>query len=893
MGVDQAAQPFMALDEIVADEVLVDGATLARQTGLALDAARTPRGEAAIRWQPGRQPTLRLVVRPDWGDFDQIVVPLYVPEHQGGTLHVGVEMATQTPGLEGNDRYFTHYPIGTTARQGWHGWRELEYGIENFLILGIPDGWHEVAALTLSLPQPGRPDRVLLGPIRLQQRRRPDGPRLTDAGLFDQLDLDHPGLEMVRAAVRANDWPAARRELAGYYRRRERPRSIYPLPMTEPADLAAADAICDHVILDQPLGREIDWKANPIGYLEWMHAFNRHRFMQPLIAAYRETGDEKYAAELDYLVSSWIKTTPSPVGNNGGGDPAWETLSVAVRCYGAWFDLFYACRQSPSLRDETIVAMVKSFYHHAEHLMEYGVTRHNNWLVVEAQVIASLGVLFPEFRRAAAWRREGFQRLTDEIAVQVYPDGAQWELSAGYHMMCGQGFASAFELAVLNEIALPPVYTERLRPMFDYIWRLARPDGSMPSHNDSGSAIDHLPVAHHARQKTSGLRAGSDGRGAAQRFVERGARLFGDPTMEWFATGGERSTVPAITSHGFVDAGLLVMRSGWEPAARWALFDAGPFGAAHQHEDALGLEVWADGTLFICDPGISSYMLERWTEHQRDTTAHNTILLDGRSQARRTNESREQQVRSVRHEIFWATGMVVDVARARYAAGYRDLPGRFTHERAFVFARPDYWLVFDEVRDEDGGADRRLVESLFHFMPMRMQIDRAAGRVRTYRQNKPNLELIPLSQGRSPTFEIVCGRHDPVQGWVSIDRENIPAPCVILRQRTRLPFRQGLALYPYPSGVSAAVTTRRLRASGSALSYELRHADGRSDLVAYRWGGTAELRAGGYATDGWLALIRRDAGGRVLSAVAAGATGLEHNGRALAGADVAVELLKG
>src|SRR5690606_22131331 len=123
--------------------------------------------------------------------------------------------------------------------------------------------------------------------------------------------------------------------------------------------------ICDHVILDQPLGREIDWRANPIGYLEWMHAFNRHSFMQDLVEAYLVTKDEKYAAELDYLVSSWIRTTPSPIGNNGGGDPAWETLSVAVRCYNAWFDIFYACRSTPSLRDDTVIDMVKSFYHHA------------------------------------------------------------------------------------------------------------------------------------------------------------------------------------------------------------------------------------------------------------------------------------------------------------------------------------------------------------------------------------------------------------------------------------------------------------------------------------------------------------------------------------------------
>lgn len=874
----QTETPLFLRDEVIAENVILDAGALARQTGLPLAKERTPRGDAVVRWEPGNRPTLDLAVPADWRPYDQLVVPLYVPEGQGGSLNVSIEMATYTEGLEGNDRYFTHYPVGAAARHGWSGWRDLEYGFENFLILGIPDGWNGVGMLKLTMAAPA-PDWVLIGPIALQQRQRPAGPRLTDTGLFAELNLDYPGLEGVKAAVAADNVEQARAALATHFRTRERPHTIYPhpgaehalsshvrtrtqpqaaaRPVAEAATIASAEQLLQHVILGEPLGPELDWRANPIGYLEWMHAYNRHYWMQPLIKAYLTTGDERYAAELAALVSSWLKDTPPPVGNNGGGDPAWETLSTAVRCYGAWFDIFYACLHSPHLTDTLLVDMVKSFYEHAEHLMEFGVTRHNNWLVVESQVIASIGVLFPEYRRAAEWRREGYARLTAEIATQVYPDGVQWELSAGYHAMCGQGFACAYELAQLNGIELPPIYAERLRGMFDYIWRLARPDGSSPSHNDSGSVY-----------------------GFQQDFVQWGARLFNDQTMAWFGSRGATGISPTETSHGFVDAGLLVTRSSWDAGARWALFDAAPFGAAHQHEDALGFEVAADNTLFLCDPAISSYMLEQWTYHQRDTTAHNTIMLDGRSQARRTNETQAQHVRSVRDEIFWATGAGADVARARYTAGYRELAGQFVHERAFIFVRPDYWLLFDEVRAEEGDEERHLIESLFHFMPMRLQLDPASGRVRTYRQNKPNLELIPLGQGRGLNARIVCGRHDPVQGWVSLDRENIPAPCVILSKRTRLPFRMGLVLCPYATGVNAGVTTRRLQARGDALAYELRHADGRSDLVCYRWREEGEpVRFAGYETDGWLALVRRDVAGNDVATTIAGGTALTRSGR--------------
>ena len=51
-----------------------------------------------------------------------------------------------------------------------------------------------------------------------------NGPRLGDLTFFNAMYLDRPGLEEVRAAVGRADWPGARRELATYLRRRERPK---------------------------------------------------------------------------------------------------------------------------------------------------------------------------------------------------------------------------------------------------------------------------------------------------------------------------------------------------------------------------------------------------------------------------------------------------------------------------------------------------------------------------------------------------------------------------------------------------------------------------------------------------------------------------------------------
>lgn len=88
------------------------------------------------------------------------------------------------------------------------------------------------------------------------------------------------------------------------------------------------------------------------------------------------------------------------------------------------------------------------------------------------------------------------------------------------------------------------------------------------------------------------------------------------------------------------------------------------------------------------------------------------------------------------------------------------------------------------------------------------------------------------------------------------------------------------------------MTPRRLRVADDALAYELRREDGSSDLVCYRWGGAGGTRFGGYATDGWLALVRRDAEGDAIAAAVAGGTGLTYRGRDLDARGVAVERLR-
>jgi len=120
---------------------------------------------------------------------------------------------------------------------------------------------------------------------------------------------------------------------------------------------------------------------------------------------------------------------------------------------------------------------------------------------------------------------------------------------------------------VHNNLPVDPLLAERLEGMYGYAAWTARPDFTHPSLNDSGGVS-----------------------GSAAAWAARGGELFGRDDLRWAATSGKDGSPPDFTSRAFEDAGVYVMRSGWDPDARYLILDAGPYSAAHQHEDKLSFD---------------------------------------------------------------------------------------------------------------------------------------------------------------------------------------------------------------------------------------------------------------------------------------------------------------
>lgn len=574
---------------------------------------------------------------------------------------------------------------------------------------------------------------------------------------LDALDLDYPGLEAVREASEADDLLTAGRELVEYYRD------------GDTAEWLRSDAIGDgdeHQARAEPLleneftfqgvtgkvptanGGGIDWEhRGPNDDVEWAYFLNRHGYFEMLLTAYRETGNDRYAAAFDRFIRDWVTANPPP--EEEIGRPTWRTLEVGIRLGNAWPTTFYGFQPADAFTPAGRLLMLSVVPAQIEYLVDYH-KRGSNWTTMELSGVARAAVCWPEFAGSDRWFEYARDVLTAELDDQVYPDGAQDELTAMYHMVALRNFESFRETARNGDRELPDAFLDTLESMWNYLAYSVRPDGAIPLNNDADR---------------------NDIRDALRRAAER----YDRPDWLYVLTNGRTGDRPDDPpSRWFEWAGQLVSRSGWSEDAHWSFFDIGPWGTGHQHNDKLHLSISAGGRDLLVDAGRFAYtgeLAERFRgEYARHSRGHNVVLIDGAGQRPGPNVVETPLTKATAIEEGY------DAASHRAAMGFEELEGQAVHERAVCYRRGRYWVVLDRIH-----TDRpRTIQPLWHFHPdCTVEIDGEA--VRTI-DDDTNLRVTPTaSTARSWSVEVVEGREPPApQGWYS-ERYNQaePAPTAV------------------------------------------------------------------------------------------------------------------
>jgi hypothetical protein len=600
------------------------------------------------------------------------------------------------------------------------------------------------------------------------------GPRLSDEELLASLDPNVSELSRVITLRDRGQTSAALSALADFIRMKEEPADFGQRAERNPnADTSQARRIIDHefVVVGIPhrFGEDIDWGFNlttaPGSKYErdheWTWQLNRHSAWVTLARACQATGDARFAKEFDAQFSDWVRDCPVPTdGANQRAYSKWRTIEAGIRMSWTWPAVFTIFRKSPSVQNQTLISMIKSMVEHGRYLRRYPTT--GNWLTMEMNGLYHAGVLLGFVREASDWRRFAITRLLAELDTQVYPDGAQVELTPGYHNVALRSFLGPVGIAGAYGYRLPDDYLAKLERMFAYNMWVMRPDRDTPRWNDSW----HVDVVGTLRKALT---------------------LFpGRKDFEWIVTDGRGGTPPDHTSHFFPYAGQAVMRSGWDRDALFLGFEAGPFGYGHQHEDKLGIVLFAYGKELLVEGGSYAYDASKWRRYVLSSYAHNIVLVDGQGQVRR-GLPRQQYLSKEPLDVAFRSDEQYDYARGVYEQGFgkrEKRPARHIREVAFL-KKARLFVVRDTLESLDGQPHS--YQALFHLDSEKVDLDRESGTVETQDSGTANIRITPSTHGELMT-DIIRGQETPVvQGWMPSGhgiRGVRPIPTVVYERRS-------------------------------------------------------------------------------------------------------------
>ncbi len=502
--------------------------------------------------------------------------------------------------------------------------------------------------------------------------------------VLDALDLTMPGLEKVAELHAAGNDSAAAVELLNYYRARKGfdTGGVNPDKVkVSKTDRKWADDAMEHTFFVhkgyQPsfnYGKDINWKYWPVQDNELRWQLHRTKWWVPMGKVYRQTGDEKYAAEWVLQYRDWIAKNPlieakTKAERKANADIienmrfAWRPLEVADRLEHQ-IEQFALFLPSEHFTPEFLIEFLDNYDRHGRYLNTH-LSKQGNHLLFEAQRMLYAGCYFPELKYAKELRRSGIDVLNREIKKQVFDDGVQFELDPGYHVATIGIFTKAMEMANANGYKgeFPEEYVNTIRNMIEANYNWSFPDYTQPVFSDNKLHEKKTALTNYRKWR----------------------RIFpGDEVIEWFASEGAKGHAPAYTSSAMPQGGFYTLRSGWDPAATVMVFKAGPKGEWHNQYDNGTFELWHAGRNYFPDSGSFIYGGDKGVTEQRNwfrqTRVHNTLTLD-----RKNLETRESRL------LKWEPGESVD-AVAVETPGYTGL----THSRAVWFVDDKFYVIADE-----------------------------------------------------------------------------------------------------------------------------------------------------------------------------------------------------
>ncbi|MBQ8898004.1 MAG: alginate lyase family protein [Clostridia bacterium] len=517
---------------------------------------------------------------------------------------------------------------------------------------------------------------------------------------------------------------------------------------------------------------------------EWLWQFNRHSQWYAIARAYRATGDEKYARAFCSRLLGWIAQTDITENWNGPGS-AWRTIECGIRLFGSWPAAFDGFKRSPSVSDTVLLLMIASMHRQAVHLANNPTGQ--NWLMMESNGIYTFSCLFPQLSDAKENRKLAAHRLISELEAQLLPDGMHNELSPDYHGVivdCASNFYS-IALCFGFEQEIPSSFAELLKKTVHSAVLLSTPGFTQPRTNDCHT----INTVH---------------------FTLAAEKLFGPSPELRFVNSCRTEGHPPLgnTASAFLPyAGLIAMRSNWEADATYMCFDVGPLGTNHMHQDMLNINIYKGDQELIYDDGGGQYEISPAREYGLSAFSHNTVLVDGMGQTRKTPLAYSEPA-----EVGWVSNEDFDYAAATYSGSFGSTDNYpAIHKREVRFSKPDVFCVSDTLTSADG--NRHDYEVLFHLDTTRVKpVPGHNNALISDFRKEYEIVILPFDGENAPVqLNTVSAATEPaMQGWYNgRNEENLHEAITVSRKVCGVKdFRFTTLLIPVKNGDPLPVVSK-------------------------------------------------------------------------------------
>lgn len=360
------------------------------------------------------------------------------------------------------------------------------------------------------------------------------------------------------------------------------------------------------------------------------------------------------------LLERWVRENPPAAG------VGWEPYPVSRRIVN-WMKWSLLTDSLSAACKESLAVQVRWLNRRLEyHLM-------GNHLFANAKALVFAGLYFagPE---ADAWYARGRQIIERQLAEQVLPDGAHFELSPMYHGAFLEDLLDLLNVHAAFAAPSPRGWMDRIPRMRQWLRAMTHPDGEIAFFNDATFGASPRP----------------------QQLEEYAARL---------GLGTATEQLPPF---------LLLASSGYARLAHdraIVLCDCAQIGPGylpgHAHADSLSFEMSLSGQRVFVNSGVDRYGTDAERQRQRGTAAHNTVVVDGADSSEVWAGFRV--ARRARTTIELANAPALQI-RASHD-GYRRLAGRVVHRREWRLGTQ--CLI---IKDHLVGRCRS-IEAFFHLHP--------------------------------------------------------------------------------------------------------------------------------------------------------------------------------